>query len=116
MFQQSRNTSIERSPPERSAQLLTRGWARRYAANIAKLPECLANLERRLAQSALTWRSVRLRRFGSPLGDSSEFRSGPSPHSADMRNRPCGRRCHERGDNGLSLVSFRNKQEVGFAG
>jgi hypothetical protein len=53
---------------------------------------------------------------GSPLSDRFEFRTGPSPCSADMGNRACRLRCHSRGDNGLSLVSFRNEQEVGVAG
>src|SRR5215831_4897856 len=46
-------------------------------------------------QSALlTRRSVRLRCFGSPFHNCFEFRTGPSPSSADIGNGACRRSCH----------------------
>src|SRR5262249_44366568 len=50
-----------------------------------------------------------------PLCPLSKFSSGPSSRSAHVRNRACARRRHQRGDYGLSLICFRNEEEIGFA-
>src|SRR6516165_6907553 len=88
--------------------------ARRIAANIAKLPELLL-ITHGTAQS-LAGRSICFRRLGSSVSNSFEFLAGPSPNSADIRNHARCRRREHRGNDSLGLLSFRNEQEIGFAG